>query len=207
MLLLVGLGNPGPRYAKNRHNVGFMAVDAIVRRYPFEPFKSRAKFEGRVAEGTLGEERIVALKPETYMNESGRAVGACARFHKIAPERVIVFHDELDLAPGKIRVKRDGGNAGHNGLDSISEHIGNDYWRVRIGIGHPGDRELVTPYVLSDFDADDRPWLDAALSAVAEHAPLLSRADAQGFMSKVAERVAAALNPPAADERTPGDGA
>lgn len=207
MLLLVGLGNPGPRYARNRHNVGFMAVDAIVRRHSFAPFRARAKFDGEISEGALGEERVVVLKPQTYMNESGYAVAACARYYKIPLERLIVFHDDLDLAPGKVRVKRDGGNAGHNGLNSIDEHLGNDYWRVRIGIGHPGDRELVTPYVLSDFAQEDGPWLLAVLGAIAENAPLLTAGDELHFMSKVAQGAAARPKPPAKDAPEPGDGA
>ena len=204
MRLFVGLGNPGSRYAKNRHNVGFMALEAIANRHAFAPFKARAKFEGEIAEGELGNERVIALKPPTYVNESGRAVAALGRFHRIVPEHMIVFYDELDLAPGKVRVKRNGGNAGHNGLESIDEHIGKDYWRVRIGIGHPGARELVTPYVLSNFFADDRAWLEATLSAIAAHAALLATGDPNRFMTNVARATAEVRQAGENDE--PGDG-
>jgi PTH1 family peptidyl-tRNA hydrolase len=201
MLLLVGLGNPGPRYAKNRHNVGFMAVDRIVRDHSFGAFRARARFEGEIAEGILGPEKAVALKPDTFMNESGRSVRKLSTYYKIAPERIIVVHDDLDLAPGKVKVKLDGGNAGHNGLEDIDAHIGRDYWRLRIGIGHPGDRDLVTPYVLSDFVQSDSAWLDPLLDAIAEAAPLLSAGDELGFMSRVArlarrEEAAAAKTDP-----------
>ena len=201
MLLLVGLGNPGPRYAKNRHNVGFMAVDRIVRGHSFGAFRARSRFEGEVAEGILGPEKALALRPDTFMNESGRSVRKLSTYYKIAPERIIVIHDDLDLAPGKVKVKLDGGNAGHNGLEDIDAHIGRDYWRLRIGIGHPGDRDLVTPYVLSDFAQSDSAWLDPLLDAIAEAAPLLSAGDELGFMSRVArltrrEEAAAAKTDP-----------
>ncbi|MER2607201.1 MAG: aminoacyl-tRNA hydrolase, partial [Siculibacillus sp.] len=146
MLLFVGLGNPGAEYARNRHNIGFMAVDALVRRRSFSPW--RAKFHGEICEGTIGDEKIVALKPQTYMNDSGRAVVACMSFYKIEPKDVVVFHDELDLPPAKIRVKIGGGHAGHNGLRSIQAHIGPDFRRVRLGIGHPGAKDRVTGWVL-----------------------------------------------------------
>ncbi len=157
MRLVVGLGNPGPKYVANRHNVGFLAVNAIVRRHSFGPFKSR--FQGLIAEGTVAAARLHILKPMTFMNESGRAVGEVVRFYKLAPSEVLVIHDELDLAPGKVKVKQGGGSAGHNGLRSIDAHIGPDYWRLRIGIGHPGDPNLVYPYVLSDFFEEDVIWL------------------------------------------------
>ena len=172
MLLIVGLGNPGSRYAANRHNIGFMAVDEIVRRHCFSPWRQR--FQGDVAEGRLDGEKTMALKPRTYMNESGRAVAEAMRFFKLRPEDVVVFHDELDLAPGKLRVKRGGGHAGHNGLRSIIAHIGPDFRRVRIGIGHPGDPARVTGYVLGDFAKSDREWSEPLLEAIGEAAPLLA---------------------------------
>ena len=184
MRLLVGLGNPEPRHAKNRHNIGFMAVDALVRRHEFAPF--RAKFSGAYAEGTVAGERVIALKPMTFMNLSGDSVGAAARFYKIDPSEIAVIHDELDLAPGKLRVKRGGGTAGHNGLRSIDDAIGPDFWRVRLGIGHPGVKELVLPYVLQNFDAEEMVWVTPLIEAIAEAMPLLVKDDAPGFMSKVA---------------------
>ncbi|HRY03209.1 MAG TPA: aminoacyl-tRNA hydrolase, partial [Beijerinckiaceae bacterium] len=149
MLLFVGLGNPGRQYARNRHNIGFMAIEQIARAHNFAPF--RARFQGRVSEGQIGGEKVILLEPETYMNESGRAVGEAARFYKIGLDGIAVFHDELDLAPGKCRVKIGGGAAGHNGLRSIDAHLGKDYRRIRLGIGHPGDKNLVHSYVLNDF--------------------------------------------------------
>ena len=184
MRLLVGLGNPGSRYAMTRHNVGFMAVDAIAQRYRFAPF--RAKFQGAISEGTIGDAKVLVLKPETYMNASGDSVGAAARFYKIAPGEIAVFHDDLDLADGKLRVKRGGGAGGHNGLRSLDEALGPDYWRVRIGIGHPGMKELVEAYVLQNFFAEERQWLAPLLDAIAEAAPVLVADDTQAFMSKVA---------------------
>ena len=182
--LIVGLGNPGSRYERNRHNIGFMAADTLVRRHGFGPF--RAKFQSAIAEGNIAGERVYALKPQTYMNLSGDAVGAAARFYKIAPEEIAVIHDEIDLAPGKLRVKRGGGAAGHNGLRSVDDAIGEDYWRVRLGVGHPGVKELVQPYVLQNFDAEEMGWVTPLLDAVAEALPLLIAADAPGFMTKVA---------------------
>lgn len=184
MRLLVGLGNPGPKYARHRHNVGFLAMDAIASRHGFPPFRQR--FQGKVSEGRLGNERVALLKPLTYMNESGRSVGAAARFYKLAPPDVVVMHDELDLAPGKVRVKQGGGAAGHNGLRSIDAHLGNDYWRVRIGIGHPGHPDRVTGWVLNDFAKADAEWLEAMLDAVADAAPLIAAGDAANFMNRVA---------------------
>jgi PTH1 family peptidyl-tRNA hydrolase len=183
MLLFVGLGNPGARHARNRHNIGFMAVEAIARRYAFASF--RARFQSRASEGQIGGERIVLIEPQTFMNDSGRAVGEAARFYKIGLEDIVVFHDELDLAPGKLRVKVGGGNAGHNGLRSITAHVGNDYKRVRLGIGHPGDKALVYPYVLSDFAKSEEPWVDAWCNATAEQVPLLVKGDDAHFQSKV----------------------
>jgi len=190
MLLLAGLGNPGPRYADNRHNIGFMAVDEIVRRHSFSPWRSR--FQADCAEGFLGGEKVLALKPQTYMNESGRAVGEALRFYKLAPEDVIVIYDEIDLAPGKLRVKQGGGTGGHNGIRSLEAHIGKEFWRVRLGVGHPGDKELVHGHVLSDFAKADKVWLDKLLDAIATEIPALAEGDAPRFMSRVAEIV----NPP-----------
>ena len=184
MRLIVGLGNPGTRHERNRHNIGFMAVDAIVHRHGFAPF--RRKFQGEIAEGTIGGTRVYALKPQTYMNASGESVGEAARFYKVAPEEIAVLYDEIDLAPGKLRVKRGGGAAGHNGIRSIDDAIGEDYWRVRLGIGHPGVKELVQPHVLQNFAAEELTWLTPLLAAVAEALPLLVADDAPGFMTKVA---------------------
>ncbi len=190
MLLVVGLGNPGPRYARNRHNIGFMAVDEIVRRHAFGPWRTR--FQGRVAEGRIGGEKLLALEPQTYMNESGRAVGEALRFYKLHPEQVIVLHDEIDIKPGKVKVKQGGGPGGHNGLRSIDGHIGRDYWRVRLGVGHPGDKDLVHDHVLHDFAKADDAWLDKLLDAVAAELPILLAGDELAFMSKVNQ----ALVPP-----------
>lgn len=184
MKLFVGLGNPGQKYAGNRHNIGFFAVERIAADNGFGPWKS--KFQGKAAEGDLGGERVVLLKPETYMNESGRAVQEAARFLKIDDADIVVFHDELDLAPGKVRVKVGGGNAGHNGLRSISAHRSNDYVRVRLGIGHPGHKDLVHNWVLGDFAKADRQWLDELLDAVARSAAFLAKGENERFMSDVA---------------------
>ncbi len=184
MKLFVGLGNPGPKYARHRHNVGFMAVDRIAERHGFSPWRRR--FQGETAEGTIGGERVLLLKPMTYMNESGRAVGEAARFLKIDLADIVVFHDELDLAPGKVRVKTGGGNAGHNGLRSISAHVGNDFVRVRIGIGHPGSKEAVVPYVLHDFAKADQEWLDPLLDYIADAAGRLAAGDTARFVTDIA---------------------
>src|SRR5579859_1600867 len=167
MRLLVGLGNPGTAYSRNRHNIGFMAADEIVRRHGFSGWRS--KFQGECAEGNIDGEKTVVLKPHTFMNLSGQAVGAAVHFHKIPSENVIVFYDELDLAPGKIRIKKGGGSGGHNGIKSLDSHIGQDYWRVRLGIGHPGDKNLVSPYVLGDFFKADQVWLEPLLDGLARH--------------------------------------
>ncbi|NJO23941.1 MAG: aminoacyl-tRNA hydrolase, partial [Sphingomonadales bacterium] len=177
MLLLVGLGNPGEKYRRHRHNVGYRAVDAIADAHGFSP--ARKKFQGEVREGDIGGARAVALKPHTFMNESGLSVGAAMRFYKLAPADVVVFHDELDLASGRIKVKTGGGNAGHNGLRSIDEHIGNDFRRVRIGVGHPGDKTRVTGHVLGDFAKADAEWLDPLLAAIAKSAPFIADGDAR----------------------------
>lgn len=186
MLLFVGLGNPGPDHAGHRHNIGYRAVEAIAARHGFAEFKARARLSGAIAEGRLGDEKVLLLEPATYMNESGRAVGATMRFFKIPLTDIVVFHDELDLAPGKLRIKVNGGNAGHHGLDSIDAHIGKAYRRARIGIGHPGDKALVTPYVLSNFFKTDMAWLDRLLPAIADAAPLLVDGGDNAFMTRVA---------------------
>tara|TARA_B100000315_G_scaffold209813_1_gene205764 strand:+ start:5605 stop:6210 length:606 start_codon:yes stop_codon:yes gene_type:complete len=190
MYLLVGLGNPGSDYAGNRHNIGFMAVDDIHRHYSFAPF--RAKFQGEVADGTIAQEKVLILKPATFMNESGRSVAEATRFYKIEPENVIVLHDELDLAPGKIRAKKGGGLAGHNGLKSIAAHIGPEFHRVRIGIGHPGDKDRVTGHVLKDFSKSDQDWVTPLLDAMTVSIDKLIDGDDAGFATKVA----LILNPP-----------
>jgi PTH1 family peptidyl-tRNA hydrolase len=184
MKLLVGLGNPGQEYAFNRHNVGFMAVDAIAAAHDFPAWRKR--FSGLAAEGRLGREPVLLFKPQTFMNESGRAVGEAARFYKLELGDVVVFHDELDLAPGKVRVKSGGGVAGHNGLKSLSAHIGNDYVRVRIGIGHPGRKDRVSGYVLHDFAKADHAWLEPLLGAIAREAPYLAEGANDKFQSRVA---------------------
>jgi PTH1 family peptidyl-tRNA hydrolase len=184
MFLLVGLGNPGARHAGDRHNIGFMVVDAIARRHGFPPWRRR--FQGVATEGSLGGIKSLLLLPGTFMNESGRAVGEAAGFYKIGLHNIAVVHDELDLAPGKLRIKRGGGVAGHNGLRSISAHVGNDYKRVRIGIGHPGDKNIVHSYVLSAFAKAERTgWVETLIDAVAEHAPLLARGDDASLQNKV----------------------
>ena len=183
MLLLVGLGNPGPTYAENRHNIGFMAIDAIARRHALPPFRKR--FNGLLTEGTIDGQSVILLKPQTFMNKSGDSVAGPVRFYKLKPKDVVVFHDDLDLQPGKIRVKSGGGHGGHNGLRSIDSHLGRDYRRVRLGIGHPGDKDRVHGYVLHDFYRADRPWLDPLLDAIAEAAPLRVAGDDGRFMNKV----------------------
>jgi len=183
MLLIAGLGNPGARHAKNRHNIGFMAIEAIAQEHRIGPF--RARFQGAVAEGMIGAERALLLTPHTFMNDSGRSVGEAMRFHKIGLDAVIVLHDELDLAPAKVRVKVGGGNAGHNGLRSISAHVGNDYKRVRLGIGHPGDKALVYQFVLSDFAKSEMAWVGAVCDAVARFAALLAQGQDASFQNKV----------------------
>lgn len=187
MLLLVGLGNPGDKYRRHRHNVGFMAVDAIADAHRFGP--ARKKFQGEIREGEFSGDKAIALKPSTYMNDSGLSVGAAMRFYKLTPADVVVFHDELDLAAGKIKAKLGGGNAGHNGLRSIDEHIGNDFRRVRIGISHPGDKTRVTGHVLGDFAKADQEWLDPLLAAIASAAPFLAAGDAR-FATAVAQTLA-----------------
>jgi PTH1 family peptidyl-tRNA hydrolase len=197
--LFVGLGNPGQKYARNRHNVGFMAVDRIAERHGLSSWRRR--FEGEAAEGSIGNERVLMLKPATYMNDSGRSVVQAVRFHKLDLADVIVIHDEVDLAPGRIKVKTGGGNAGHNGLRSISAHIGNDYVRLRIGVGHPGVKELVPNWVLHDFVKADAKWLDPLIAAVAEAAPYLAMGQAPRFQSEVARLLQPEKKPAAAEAR------
>lgn len=182
MLLLVGLGNPGTRYIGNRHNIGFMAVQSIARRHGIAPF--RRKFQGVAVEGEIAGERVLLLLPGTYMNESGRAVNEAARFYKLSTDDIVVFHDELELPPAKLRVKTGGGNAGHNGLRSISAHLGNEYKRVRMGIGHPGDKNLVERYVLQDFAKDEWSWVEALCDVIADNAGLLVQGKDSSFQNK-----------------------
>jgi peptidyl-tRNA hydrolase, PTH1 family len=184
MLLIAGLGNPGSQYAKNRHNIGFMAADEIVRRHNLSPWQK--KFSGLVSEGMLDGEKVIVLKPQTFMNDSGQAVGAALKFYKLDLNDLVVIYDELDLFPGRLRVKTGGGSGGHNGIRSIEAHCGKDFRRVRLGIGHPGAKDLVLNYVLGDFSKADHQWLDPMLSAIAGAAPLLAKADDSGFMNKVA---------------------
>jgi PTH1 family peptidyl-tRNA hydrolase len=183
MLLFVGLGNPGPKYVGNRHNVGFMAVQAIARRNDISPWRRR--FQGVAVEGVIDGEKILLLLPGTYMNESGRAVQEAAHFFKLEASNVVVFHDEAELRPGKVRLKRGGGNAGHNGLRSISEHIGNDYRRVRLGVGHPGEKKLMETYVLQDFAKDEWPWVEALCDIVADNVGLLIENKDSTFQNRV----------------------
>jgi len=183
MLLFVGLGNPGSQHVNNRPNIGFMVVQGIAKRYNLGPWRRR--FQGVATEGTIGPERVLLLLPGTYMNESGRAVVEAVHFYKLGVDRVAVFHDEIDLAPAKVRVKTGGGVAGHNGLRSISAHIGNDYRRIRIGVGHPGAKEIVYAYVLSDFAKSERPWVEALCAIVADNAELLVKGQDSSFQNKV----------------------
>src|ERR1700685_4650210 len=183
MLLLVGLGNPGEKYAGNRHNIGFMVVQEIAKRHGIGPWRRR--FQGVACEGPIGAERALLLLPGTYMNESGRAVAEAAHFYKVPLADIVVFHDELALPAGKLRVKTGGGNAGHNGLRSISAHVGNDYHRVRVGIGHPGVKELVQPYVLGDFAKSERPWVEAMCEIIADNAGLIAKGADATFQNKV----------------------
>ena len=185
MRLWVGLGNPEPGMARQRHNVGFMAIDAVANRHGFSPWRQR--FKGLIAEGTVGGERVIALKPQTYMNGSGESVQPAAAFYKLPPERITAFHDELDLVAGKVRVKRGGGAAGHNGLRSMDRMLGTpEYWRVRIGIGHPGSKERVQGHVLGNFAKADEGWLSELLDALADAAPLLAEDKPEEFMTRVA---------------------
>lgn len=183
MLLIAGLGNPGTKYQNNRHNAGYMAADAIHRRHSFSPWTR--KFQAEIASGTIGGEKVLLVKPQTFMNLSGQSVGEAMRFHKLAPSDLLVLYDELDLAPGKVRVKTGGGAGGHNGIKSLDAHCGKEYRRVRIGIGHPGDKALVHNHVLGDFAKADRAWVEPLMEAIADNAELLVKRDDNGFMSKV----------------------
>jgi len=197
MRLFVGLGNPGAKYVHNRHNIGFKAVDRIAGDHGFSPW--RGKFQGSVSEGRLGTEKVVLLKPETFMNKSGQSVGEAMRFFKLVPKDVVVFHDEIDLAPGKLRVKTGGGHAGHNGLRSLHAHIGEAYTRVRMGVGHPGRKEAVPGYVLHDFPKADHDWLDDMLRGCSDGAAHLAEGDTGRFQNAVALR----LNPPRSSASRP----
>lgn len=190
MQLFVGLGNPGPEHAGQRHNIGFMTVDEIARRHGFS--NERRRFQGITSEGLIDGEKIIILKPQTYMNESGRSVGEALRFYKLPTDAVTVFYDEIDLAAGKIRVKQGGGAAGHNGIRSIDSHIGKDFYRVRIGVGHPGEKGSVVGHVLKDFSKADQVWRDQMLDAIAEAAPIMAAGDASGFTTRIAN----IINPP-----------
>ena len=188
MFLFVGLGNPGAKYELTRHNIGFLVADEIASSYGFGPFRSR--FQALTADGTVGGEKVLLMKPATFMNDSGRAVGEAVRFFKTPLENIIVFYDEIDLVPGKLRVKRGGGSGGHNGIRSLDSHIGTAYWRVRIGVGHPGDKNQVKDYVLQNFAKAERTgWLSKLVPAVADEADLLVRGDESGFMSRVSQTV------------------
>ncbi len=193
MLLITGLGNPGAKYERNRHNIGFMAVERIADDHGFGPWRS--KFQGQISEGRLGGQKVLLLKPATFMNRSGQAVGEALRFYKLGSEALIVIHDELDLAPGKLRLKQGGGHAGHNGLRSIHAHVGPDYTRLRLGIGHPGHKDRVASYVLSDFAKADQGWLDDLLRGISEGADKLAAGDGAGFLNAVALSRAPARKP------------
>lgn len=201
MKLFVGLGNPGGQYAGNRHNIGFMAVDRIAADHGFSPWKS--KFQGKISEGRLGSHKVLLLKPETFMNRSGQSVGEAMRFYKLEPDEVTVFHDELDLAPGKVRAKSGGGHAGHNGLRSIHGHLGEGYGRVRLGIGHPGRKDLVSHYVLHDFAKADQDWLDDVLRGISDGAAHLAAGDTGKFMNAVALRTAPPRSSTTPNAKTP----
>ena len=201
MLLFAGLGNPGAQYANNRHNVGYMAADAIARRHSFSPWTK--KFKGLVAEGNIGDEKIILLKPQTFMNLSGQSVGEALRFYKLEPSALTVFYDELDLVAGKVRVKIGGGAGGHNGIRSIDQHVAKNYRRVRIGIGHPGVKEMVHGHVLGDFAKADSEWLDVLLDLLADSADFLTKGDDNGFMNKLTVGLRDKLAPTSDDDRPP----
>ena len=188
MKLFVGLGNPGDKYAHNRHNIGFMALDRIAEDHAFGPWRN--KFQGQICEGKLGDKKVLLLKPTTFMNISGQSVGEAARFHKVPLDQITVFHDELDLAPGKMRLKQGGGHAGHNGLRSIQAHLGAEYARVRLGIGHPGHKDAVARFVLRDFAKADQDWLAALLNGIGNGAAHLASGDGSKFMNAVALQTA-----------------
>ena len=200
MLLFAGLGNPGAKYANNRHNVGFMAADAIARRHDFSPWSK--KFQGLIAEGTIGGEKTIIIKPQTFMNLSGQSVGEALRFYKLEPSDVTVFYDEIELPAGKVRVKTGGGAAGHNGIRSLDQHLGKEYRRVRIGVGHPG-RDMVHGHVLGDFAKADREWLDVLLDSIADNAGMVAKGDENGFMNKITLTLREKLQPTGEDDRPP----
>jgi len=185
MQLFIGLGNPEAKYAKNRHNIGFMAIDALAEAYSFDPFKE--KYHGHLAEGRIGTQKVLLLKPQTFMNKSGVSVSEAVNFYKLDGSQIVVFYDELDLPPGKLRMRRGGGFAGHNGLRSINAHMGADFRRARLGIGHPGDKSKVNKHVLGDFAKTDAAWLDDFLSALCEHAPLLASGEDATYQTRVVE--------------------
>ena len=201
MLLFAGLGNPGAKYADNRHNVGFMAADAIARRHSFSPWSK--KFQGLIAEGTLAGEKIILIKPQTFMNLSGQSVGEALRFYKLDASALTVLYDEIDLAAGKVRVKVGGGTGGHNGIRSLEQHVGKDFRRVRIGVGHPGVKEMVHGHVLGDFAKSDREWLDVLLDTIADDAGLLAKGDDNSFMNRVTLALRDKLTPTGDDDRPP----
>ncbi len=201
MLLFAGLGNPGAKYADNRHNVGFMAADAIARRHSFSPWSK--KFQGLIAEGTLAGEKIILIKPQTFMNLSGQSVGEALRFYKLDASALTVFYDEIDLAAGKVRVKVGGGSGGHNGIRSLEQHVGKDFRRVRIGVSHPGVKEMVHGHVLGDFAKADREWLDVLLDTIADDAELLAKGDDNSFMNRVTLALRDKLTPTGDDDRPP----
>ena len=201
MLVIAGLGNPGAKYSGNRHNVGFMAADAFARRHGFPAWS--IKFQAEIASGTIGGEKVLLIKPQTFMNLSGQSVGEALRFHKLSPADLVVLYDELDLAPGKLRIKTGGGAGGHNGIRSLDAHVGKDYRRVRIGIGHPGDKALVHNHVLGDFAKADAVWLEPLLAAIADHAEILVKGDDNGFMNKVSLAVPGAAKPGRAPAEAP----
>ncbi len=186
MLLIVGLGNPGAQYANNRHNIGFNVLDEIQQTYKFPEFSS--KFQGMVTTGQIGSEKVILLKPMTYMNLSGQSVGECMRFYKIPVENIYVIHDEIDLVVGKIKVKQGGSHAGHNGLKSLDQHIGPDYWRVRFGVGRPAASHMVSSYVLQDFNSNEKPQVEDLAHILVDEVPKLTTGDIQGFMSEIARR-------------------
>ena len=194
MLVFAGLGNPGQSCAHNRHNIGFMVVDAIARAHDFLPWTS--KFSGQICEGRLGAQKVMLVKPMTFMNLSGQTVGELTRFYKLGPDAVSVFYDELDLAPGKVRIKVGGGAGGHNGIKSLDAHIGKEYRRIRLGIGHPGHKDRVSPYVLGDFSKADKEWLEPLIDAAARAAPLLTEGDGSQFMNKIAVATGEKKNSP-----------
>lgn len=197
MQLFIGLGNPDAKYAKNRHNIGFMVVDALAEAYSFDPFKS--KYHGLLAEGRIGSEKVLLLKPQTFMNKSGISVSEAVNFYKLDGSQIVVFYDELDLPPGKLRMRRGGGFAGHNGLKSINAHMGADFRRARLGIGHPGDKAKVNSHVLGDFAKADADWLADFLKALCDHASLLAAGDDATYQTRVVE----AMKPPAATQEKP----